>query len=384
MINRIRPCQVCLSDKIESLFENTLSPVDGLDLSYSIGKCRQCGFHFANRLADDETISKYYRSASKYDVTSSISDWDLARIQSAIRILEPLVGKDERVVDLGCGFGALLACMRDSGWTDLHGVDPGPKAAQRAKELFDIGNIHCATMGTAHTVLPLWQADLVCIMAVLEHLPSLRNDMQALIAHLRPGCRILVEVPALDLFKAQAAEPFGEFSLEHIQFFSATSLRNFFAGLGAKAIALENVALPMLQSGSLFGLFENLGSKSSDIEMERDDSAVFRDYVEGSHETLKTAMQKIPSTPFLIYGAGSHTARILPFLEITHSQHLLGIVDGNTNLIGKTMGRWTILPPDALTIMPNVSVLVSSFRSQLEIASGLQSRFVNNLVLMYP
>jgi SAM-dependent methyltransferase len=383
MTNKVRPCQVCLSDNIESIFENSLAPVNGLDLSYSIGQCRQCGFHFANRLADDETISKYYSSLSKYDVTSSVSAWDLARIQSAIRILEPIVGKDERVVDLGCGFGALLAYMRDSGWTDLHGVDPGPKAAQSARDLFDIGNIHCATMGTAHTVLPLDQADLVCIMAVLEHLPSLHDDMQALISHLRPGCRILVEVPALDLFKARAAEPFGEFSLEHIQFFSATSLRNFFAGLGSKAIVLENVALPMLQSGSLFGLFENLGSKSSDILIEHEDDQVFREYVEGSRETLNAAMQKIPDTPFLIYGAGSHTARLLPYLEITHSDHLLGIVDGNTNLVGKTMGRWTIQPPDVLTTMPNVSVLVSSFRSQIEIASSLESRFTNNLVLMY-
>lgn len=384
MSTRSRVCQVCLCSEVDAAFENTLAAVGGLDMSYSIGRCRKCGFHFANRMADDVTVAKYYGSLSKYDMATSVSVLDLARIRSAIRILEPLVAKTDSVVDLGCGFGAFLAHMRDAGWTDLYGVDPGPNAAQCAMELFGLDNIHCATLATADSVVPLAHADLVCVMAVLEHLPNLREDMQNLLSRLRSGCRVLIEVPALDLFRAQGAEPFGEFSLEHIQFFGATSLRNLFSSIGARTLAIETVALPMVQSGSLFGLFEKADGLCVAGDLQREDDAIFKAYVEGSKATLSEAMQRIPKAPLVIYGAGSHTARLIPALEKTHVPAILTIVDGNPNLIGKQMGRWTIQPPEALTRMPHASVLVSSFRSQNEIAANLAKQFANEVVLMYP
>jgi SAM-dependent methyltransferase len=360
-----------------------MAPVDGLDMSYTIGRCAHCGFHYAQRLADDASFARYYQSVSKYDVANKISAIEQARIDAAIAICDRQVPKGDMVVDLGCGYGALLGCMARVGWTNLHGVDPAPNSAQRAKEMFGLTSIHIGTMDSAHKVVALEKADLVCVMAVLEHLPNLRADMQTLLARLRPGCRILIEVPALDLFKAEGAEPFGEFSLEHIQFFSATSLGNFFSELGANTIALENVELPMLQSGSLFGLFENTGKARATGAIQPEGDGVFQAYLQGSQTTLQAALQRVPQTPLVIYGAGSHTARLIPKLEKTHAEHLLAIVDGNPNLIGKPMGRWTIQSPDTLTTMQQAAVLVSSFRSEREIAASLRQRFPNPLVLLY-
>lgn len=364
------------------VFDNRMAPVGGLDMSYTIGRCVHCGFHYAQQLADDASFTRYYQSVSKYDVASKISAIDQARIDAAIRICERKVPKNHMIVDLGCGYGALLGCMARAGWTNLHGVDPAPNSAQRAKEMFGLTNIHLGTMNIAHEVVALEQADVVCVMAVLEHLPNLRADMHALLARLRPGCRILIEVPALDLFKAKGAEPFGEFSLEHIQFFSATSLSNFFSELGARSVAMENVELPMLQSGSLFGLFEKSGA--ADVStLAREDDTIFNTYVKGSQTTLVAALKRIPQRPFIVYGAGSHTARLLPQLDQSHGEQIVGVVDGNINLIGKTIGRWTIEAPTVLEARPELAVLVSSFRSQNEIANSLRQRLSNDLVLMY-
>jgi SAM-dependent methyltransferase len=378
-----RACPVCQHTQTTLAFDNRMTPIGGLDMSYTIGRCDHCGFHYAQQLADDASFARYYQSVSKYDVASKISAIDQARIDAAIAICERQVPKGDMVVDLGCGYGALLGCMGRDGWTNLHGVDPAPNSAQRAKELFGLTSIHLGTMDSAHEVVALEQADLVCVMAVLEHLPNLRVDMQALLARLRPGCRILIEVPALDLFKAQGAEPFGEFSLEHIQFFSAASLRNFFSELGASTLAMETVELPTLRSGGLFGLFENTGSGRATGLQQREDDSVFNAYVQGSHATLHAALARVPQAPLVIYGAGSHTARLIPELEKTHAQHILAIVDGNTNLIGKPMGHWTIQSPETLADIPHAAVLVSSFRSQNEIAVNLAKRFSNAVVLMY-
>jgi SAM-dependent methyltransferase len=360
-----------------------MAPVGGLDMSYIIGRCDRCGFHYAQQLADDASFSLYYESLSKYDISTDISIVDQARIDAAISICELHVRKDEMIVDLGCGYGALLGCMSRTGWNNLHGVDPAPNSAQRAKEMFGLSDIHLGTLDTAHTVLNLERADVVFVMAVLEHLPNLRADMQALLGRLRPGCRLLIEVPALDLFKAEGAEPFGEFSLEHIQFFSATSLGNFFTQLGASTVAMEIVELPMLQSGSLFGLFEKTSEMSAIGVLQREDDAVFNSYLQGSNATLQLALARVPQVPLVIYGAGSHSARLIPELEKTHAKQIVAIVDSNTNLIGKSIGRWTIQSPDALANMPHPAVLVSSFRSQNEIAASLAKRFGNAVILMY-
>jgi hypothetical protein len=60
-----------------------------------------------------------------------------------------------------------------------------------------------------------------------------------------------------------------------------------------------------------------------------------------------------------------------------------GIVDGNPNLAGKKMGRWTVKPPASIHETPDIPVLVSSFRSQREIAASLRSKYPNPLVLLY-
>ncbi len=383
-----RACPVCTCAQVDVVFNNAMAAVGGFDMSYTIGRCQQCGFHFAHVLADDATFQNYYRSVSKYDVAGHISALDQVRIEAAAQFCDAHVPKHHMVVDLGCGFGAMLSQFKIAGWTNLHGVDPAPNSAERAHTLFGLANIHCATMEQAHTVVSLGDADLVCVMAVLEHLPNLRADMTALLARLRPGCKILVEVPAVEYFSNLHNEPFGEFSLEHIQFFTATSLKNLFRSLGASPIAIHMQDLPMIHSGSVFGLFQlapELGS-GEPLEPERD--TTLEAYVAASRATLDLALQGIPAQPLIIYGAGSHTARLIPLLEQMPGISIAAVVDSNPNLQGKPIGTqastWTIEAPGWIEQRPELPVLVSSFRSQREIASSLQGRYPNPLVLLYP
>ena len=139
----------------------------------------------------------------------------------------------------------------------------------------------------------------------------------------------------------------------------------------------------MIQSGALFGLFEKTSDLGANGALQREDDAIFNSYLRSSNATLRAALNRVRQAPFAIYGAGSHTARLLPELEKTHANQIIAIVDSNANLIGKTIGRWSIQSPDALANMPHVAVLVSSFRSQNEIAASLAKRFSNDLILMY-
>lgn len=378
-----RVCPICQSDGIEVIFKNTMSAVGCLDLSYTVGCCNSCRFNFAHQLADEDIYRKYYETASKYDVANEISQIDRHRINHAAKFLKNTIGSDEMIVDIGCGFGAMLSVLRESGWSNLHGVDPAPNSANRAKILFNIDSISCATMEQAHTVVPLDQADVVCFMAVLEHLPNLRSDLSALLEKLKIGCRVLVEVPAVEHFLGENSEPFGEFSLEHIQFFTEISLRNLFQTLGWQVEKLESISLPLVGSGSIFGLFRRSKYFAPNSLLEVESGLALSQYMGASLRVLRSALQLIPKGPIMIYGAGSHSARLIPYIEDMPGVKIVAVIDNNQNLQGKKMGQWTIQSPIFIELFPDVPVLVSSFRSQHEIAAILQARYPNPVVLMY-
>ena len=372
MPRQSRPCPVCLSLQAQPVYENTMASLDGMDMSYTVARCERCGFHFGQQLASDATINRYYKAVSKYDIATATSALDQTRIEAAVSICQAHSPRDAMVIDLGCGDGAFLAGLQAAGFSNLHGIDPAPLSAKRAHDRFSLSNILVSTIDQAHKVLPLEKADLVCMMAVIEHLPQLRRDMERLLARLRTGCQILVEVPALDLFEADGAEPLGELSLEHIQFFGQRSLENFFEALGTATVAVELQRLPMLRSGSLFGLFAKTGEPSSRHAPLISEPKGLQPYIEASLQNLTTAIEAIPQRPFVIYGAGSHTARLIPKLQQSHPSCIRGIVDGNPNLQGKIMGAWAIQPPDSLQNDRSLPVLISSYRARNEIERHLR------------
>lgn len=377
-----RPCPVCLHTDVQPLYENTMAPLGGYDMSYTVGCCRNCGFVFADSLADEETFRNYYKSASKYDVAAEISELDKLRVHAAVQICRGKIPSDALIVDLGCGFGALLSGFKAAGWNRLCGVDPAPNSAERAGALFGLENIYCGTMAEASNLVPLAEADLIGITAVIEHLPRLRADLSGLVEKLKRGCRILVEVPALECFSGLKSEPFGELSLEHIQFFSASSLENLFNSLGAKLLETRVVELPG-ETGSLFGLFELTGQVPAVFPPVLEDGDTMAQYISDSKRRMENAISYIPDMPLIIYGAGSHTARLLPYLESKTVGRVVAVVDNNPNLLNKTIGKWGIQTPSVIESMPDAHILVSSFRSQNEIASSLRGHYPNPLILLY-
>lgn len=360
-----------------------MAAVGGFDMSYEVVRCSCCGFHYAQQLPDVETFRAYYHSMSKYDAPGSVAPVDQTRIAATVHFLEGRIQKSERIADLGCGYGALLGGLKAAGWRQLQGLDPAPNAASSALKMFGVSNIHRGLMSEAHTVLDLKSVDLVCIMCVLEHLPRLREDMVQLLSSLRPGCKVLLEVPAIECFHIADCEPFGEFSLEHIQFFDMNSLSNLMRSLGAYELALELLHLPMVASGDMLGLFEWGGSFLPESHFQSSPHDAMGAYIAASQSQLAQALQRVPAGPLIVYGAGSHTARLLAHLDRIPGCEVCGIVDSNPNLEGKRMGRWTVRSPASILETPQIPILVSSFRAQEAIASQLRQFAPNPLVRLY-
>lgn len=264
----------------------------------------------------------------------------------------------------------------------MHGLDPAPASAASLQ----IGPVLQGTISDAATRLPLGDMDLVCLTGVLEHLPELRQDMARLTASLAPHARILIEVPALERFVRVQMEPFGEFSLEHLQYFSRASLIRLMAGIGYSPLATEIVSLQGA-CDSLFGLFGRTGALSHAPEGGEPVDDMLR-YIETSSRQMTEALASVAAAPglFALYGAGSHSARLMPMLEDKGLlERVSCVVDGNPNLQGKKLGAFPVLSPETLGSMPDLPVLVSSFHAQAAIAQSLRSMNPQRpLLLLYP
>jgi SAM-dependent methyltransferase len=374
-----RHCQICGGRTATALKSNAMTPLDGLDMSYVLARCGHCGFHFAQDLPDEAQYLRYYSGLSKYDSQPKVSELDRLRIDAAVRLCDSLsIPKESHIIDLGCGFGALLSGLREAGWKRLSGVDPAPQSARQAKEQFGLDCIRLGTLAQAAEMPDLAQADLICLMAVLEHLPELRRDLSTLITRMRPGALILVEVPALELFDAERAEPYGELSLEHIQFFSAQSMRNLFKSLGAGVVEQSLVAIPSLHSGELFVLAQ-VGSASPET-IAPEDAGPMDSYLAGSAERFEQVRRRVPDQPFVLYGAGSHSARLVAQMSPAQQALLVAVVDGNSNLHGKRFGDWTVQAPQALSSYLGLEILISSYRSERAIATDLKQRYPDRVL----
>ncbi|MCB1908280.1 MAG: methyltransferase domain-containing protein [Rhodocyclaceae bacterium] len=384
-----RACPVCLATGTDKVFENRMSPVGGFDMSYRVASCRGCGFVFANHLPPARRYSDYYRELSKYDTcadAAAISDTERLRASRVVAMCEPYIERTSAIADLGCGSGTLLGSFRAKGWERLHGLDPAPKAAAQARAMFGLSSIKSGLLADAARLLPLRQCRLICLTGVLEHLPRLREEMSSLMASIADGTLVLVEVPALERFRRKPFEPFGEFSLEHIQYFSARSLEQFFAGLGARRVEMELADLPQGTTDSIFGLFAKGGAPNPGREVS-DDGAEIRAYVTESEALMSLVRERIANCRgprIIVFGAGSHSARLLPLLEQWGiASRITAIVDRNPNLHGRCIGRWTVESVARIADDPEATLLVSTFRSQTEASLALAASFPNLQLLPY-
>jgi len=381
-----RVCPVCGQKNNDTLYYNDLAVLDDFDMSYRVTYCDGCYFIYANVLPEPQQYDEYYRLLSKYDVISNVQSVpavDQFRTQSAVAFCQPYLKGDATIADLGCGSGVLLNAFQQANWSNLYGLDPAPNAHTKAQTMFSLFNVYTGTLNQASEKLPLTQVDLVCLMGVLEHLPMLKENLAELVGHLSVEVKIMIEVPALERFDRDEFEPYGEFSLEHIQFFSAKTLAKLMESLGFFPINISYLELPKGSTDSLLCLFGRQAQKKF-FEYEQEGIAP---YLNQSKTMMDSAINTIlgcESEQLIIYGAGSHTARLIPKLRGAGlSEKLLCLVDSNINLQGKSMGGLTIRSPDELEKYPHYTIIISSFRSQQNIAETLKSKYPNPLLLLY-
>lgn len=118
------------------------------------------------------------------------------RLTDYHRFFVERIADGERVVDVGCGMGAVADSIVRSRAVDVIGIDDDPRSIELARERYRHPRL-TFTCGDARRELPAGSCDVVVLSNVLEHLEHRRAFLQTLVARLTPK-RVLIRLPLFE------------------------------------------------------------------------------------------------------------------------------------------------------------------------------------------
>ena len=365
-----RSCPVCGGNHKKPLFHQTFARLSEGSLldGYDVVVCGECGMGYADGIPPQSEFDRYYASMSKYEFADRAgvqNEWDLQRFGDIASILEPYTNPAQSILDFGCATGGQLAEFKRRGFQRLLGVDPSSTCAQATQELY---GVNAESRCLSSTSAPGEQHDLVLMIAVLEHLRDVRPSLESMKQYLRPGGLLYVELPDAARYHEHFSAPFQFFSMEHINFFSATSLKRLLGLLGFSCVFTRDLVRalsPAAMEPTIAGLFRyDDGTSLQDDNGAPDElelhlvkyihqSQCLHDHIVGRINQLVSA-----GRPLAIWGTGSHTLRLMETSSLMQAR-VVAFLDSNANYQGKSLAGVPVMDPKSFHD-DDVDVLISS------------------------
>ena len=389
-----RPCPVCEQRRAELVFQQRFQGFDrgGPIDKYDVVVCAACGTAFADGIPAQAEFDNYYRELSKYEYgcrAGKESGDDSHRLKVLADLLQPIIpDKTSRILEIGCANGRLLGYLKEAGYSRVTGVDPSPGCARAAKELYDVHVEAGTVFGIAK---PDAGYDFVITLGVLEHIRDLDRAVQSIRDIIAENGRLFIGVPDASNLIATQDAPFQEFSIEHITFFSPTSLRYLMEAGGFRTVTCDSVSLelhPGIPTPSVCGLFEPCEQRRTEFPYDSSTREGLLRYVQQCEamdaELRNKIRQAVDGRKVVVWGVGTHTRRLLAN-ETLRPDCIAAFVDSDPKYQGQQLAGIPVIAPSELTSNSG-PILISSYAFQNEISEGIRNalRLPNELILLYP
>ncbi len=343
-----------------------------------IVSCATCGFAFSDIPMQQDELDTVYRDHSKYADTSMYKDddpasvlppdapWDLERLAGTADYLSGVIGDRKlRVLDAGCATGSLLGFLRARGFSNLVGLDPSPVATAAARRLHAVD----AIAGSFTTPPPdIGKFGLVVLSHVLEHLEDVQAAVRSMSGLVEPGGLVYLEVPDATRYVDHLVAPFHDFNTEHINHFSARTLKRLMANHGFSEVDSGEKTVMCSQFftyPALYGLWRHAGNEpvvQASVEPDTKLTQALRRYVEQSHELMRRIndglREQIDATqPVVLWGAGQLSLKLLS--DSVLSEHPVKvIVDSSPQKQGLHIDH-VVEPPSVVKKLAGCIVIAS-------------------------
>lgn len=202
---------------------------DDRPIDIDVCRCANCGFVCtAMNLAEDyyddylnvPSMSAQARSFQKAQASDFVARFELT---------------DRKVLEVGCGDGFFLRSLADAG-ARVHGVEPSVVQRRVAASR---GLTVDAGVLSQQRILAAGPFDAFVTRQVLEHVDDIYDFLLTVRSNLAPASVGLVEVPNLD--KLVADKRFFDFIPEHVNYFSARTLRLALELAGFEVVEVDPV-----------------------------------------------------------------------------------------------------------------------------------------------
>ena len=152
---------------------------------------------------------------------------------------------------------------------------------------------------------------------------------------------------------------YQEFSIEHINYFTLSGLKNLMSQYGMRLVKYR---VDDHESAGLAGIVYTLWDKGPS-KSDKPRKNILDGYIHHCDEYAKyiknLLSKKNMENGFYIWCAGTMTAMLYQ-LNLFPDDKVLGIIDSNENLQGKSVKGLKIEPPERLRIMRNTPILIAS------------------------
>lgn len=376
----MRSCEICGSKSFEPLHAQKFF-VAGEDqpFQYTVAACNDCGFIFAFDIPSQEQYERYYNLNTKYMYNQGDIPDGLKKLHhDSFRLIEHFLEKNMpqirydalKIIDIGCSTGYLLHIFKELGYKNVLGLEPSPECCAIANDRYSIRVIP--------QTLSQFRIDdtyaVIILSGVLEHIHDLSDNLSRVSTLLGDNGFLFVMVPDAEHFSITPREPFHEFSIEHINFFTQTSLSNLLGKYCLMNEYAESIEVGFYDSYALATMWKKTDRQ---VPIKKDTSGIMKikQYIKVSEEALNILKEKIDELvrtqeAIAIWGVGSLTSRLLSNTDLGKTNIKI-FVDRNKSLQGKKIKGIEIVSPDLLQGQ-DLTVFISSYVYREEIKKALK------------
>lgn len=262
------PCNACGSDQAEVILIGR-DRVYNHPERFQLVRCSQCHLVYLNPRPDPQEIGTYYpkqyQQALRDTYTGERKGVSRVGLKVGLRRRTPPLVPGGRLLDIGCGGGHYLQCMKELGWA-VQGIEFDEAQAAHAREQLS-ADVRAGTAESTLDGLPSEHFDVVTLWHVLEHLHNPTLVLREVHRVLKPGGRIMVEVPNFQSIDRVLFKSYW-YPLElprHLYHFGPRTLRALLGQCGFEVDSIRGTPAAIPVTASLQLLWNHWRNKSTGL-----------------------------------------------------------------------------------------------------------------------
>lgn len=276
-----------------------------------------------------------------------------------------LAGK--KVLEIGCGKGEYLALLQDSG-LDAYGIEHAAESVAVCQQ--DGLKVTQAYLGDASDgSLNAAPFDGFVCLNFMEHWPTPRISLQALLPQLNEGAIGLIEVPNFDMILQKGL--FSEFIADHLLYFTQATLTQFLQNNGLEVLECK----PVWQDYILSAVVRKRAAT---------DLGFFADFRQKISLALHGFLDQFAAGEVAVWGAGHQALAVISLADI--GARITYVVDSAPFKQGKftPASHVPIVAPAYLSTQPVKAIIVMAASYSDEVARIIRSQYshVQHVVIL--